>query len=575
MSSSHADGSGEPRATAGLEGLSRDEAARRLAETGPNLLPAPTEPSVLRRTIGQLANAFTLLLLLAATLSILVLREPVEGGAILAIVVVNTAISVVQGERASGALRALRELTSPTARVVRGGQLLQIPAADLVPGDIVQLEAGDRVPADIELLETAAFAVDESNLTGESLPVEKDAGTRALEGAPLAERPSEAFASTLAVRGHAVGAVRRTGPATAVGTLASQLGERPEAPLEQEVREASIKIAGVAIALGILIALIAWSRGGRDDLPDGIFAGVALAVAAVPEGLLTVVTTALALGAHRMARRGAIVRRLSAIEALGATSVLCFDKTGTLTEGALSVAASRPLPGAEKAFWEAALRCNNVSDEEGDPIDVALVREATRLGHASPAGERISEQPFDTATRSMATVHEVAGYGPILSVKGAPEAVLERCRPSEIRDELERESQALAREGLRVLAIASAPTDDLEAAGLEALGLVAFRDPLRTSARPAVEQLRLAGIHLVMVTGDHPETARAIAREAGMADSPSVSGAELAALPAEERHERLANARVVARVEPGVKVDLVEAHRRAGHVVAMTGDGVN
>jgi Ca2+-transporting ATPase len=384
-----------------------------------------------RRVAAQFTRAFTLLLLAAAVVSIVVLREPVEGGAILAIVFLNTAIAVVQEERAAGAIRALRALTSPTARVFRSGQLQILPAAELVPGDTVRLEAGDRVPADVELVESESFAVDESNLTGESVPAEKDARRRAEDGAPWRSgqaRPSRAHWQSAEMPSPS--SVAPAPPRRWFPRLPPR--ERPDAPLEREVRDASWKIATFAIGLGILIALIAWRRGGEDALGDGIFAGVALAIAAVPEGLLTVVTTALALGAHRMARRGAIVRRLSAIEGLGATSVLCVDKTGTLTEGALSVAAALPVSGREKAFWEASLRCNNASEEAGDPVDLALVREARKLGYESPAGHRAAEAPFDTATRTMATVHVVDGRGSVLSLKGAPKR-FSRAAPRETR----------------------------------------------------------------------------------------------------------------------------------------------
>lgn len=566
---------GGPAVGPAARGITHEEALRRLEEGGPNLLPEPPEPTVAQRIAGELRNAFTVLLLAAAGVSIFVLREPVEGGAILAIVILNGAIAIIQEERASEAMRALKALTSPTARVYRSGELTVIDAAELVPGDVVELEAGDRLPADIVLDEAVSFAVDEANLTGESLPVEKDASARPGPDALLAERPNQAFASTVAVRGRARGTVAATGAATAVGSLASYLGERPEAPLEREVRDASGKIAIAAIVLGVVIAVEAVIRGGDDSVADGIFAGVALAVAAVPEGLLTVVTTALALGARRMAARGAIVRKLSAIEGLGATSVLCTDKTGTLTEGSLSVAGVATGDGFETAFWEAALLCNNAAGDTGDPIDVALAREARRLGYDTPEGKRIEERPFDAATRSMTTVHELEGRGRFVSVKGAPEAIFPRCKEGPEREKLEQRAAEMASQGLRVLALAGTPGSEADSANLDAFGVVGFRDPLRPSAVSAVQELQRAGIHVVMVTGDHMDTARAIARLAGIPDSPAVSGADLARLAPEERAELLANATVVARVEPGVKVDLVAAHRKAGHVVAMTGDGVN
>ncbi len=555
-----------------LGGLDGAEAAKRLVSGGRNELPAPLVPTAARLVARQLADPLTLVLVVVAVVTIAVLGQVPEGSAIAAIVLVNVGIGVNQERRAQAAISALEELTAPSARVRRDGRSIIVPAAEVVEGDLVELAAGDRVPADMRLVEAAALAVDEALLTGESMPAEKVANRPARAGSALGDRVGEAFAGTLAVRGRGLGVVTSTGAHTQIGAIATSLGTETAPPLVRELQLVAKRMGVVAGALGLLLIAVASARGS--GFTDAVLAGVALAVAAVPEGLATVVTSALALGARRMARRGAIVRRLPAMEALGAATVLCTDKTGTLTTGRLAVAEVEPVPGRADDLWAAALRCNDADGTTGDPVDVALREAAAAGGHTAPAGARIAERPFDADTRSMATVH-AGPDGPALSLKGAPESVLPRCRTGPDRDRLEAAVTGLARNGLRVLAFAGGPTADVDARDLDPLGLVAFVDPLRPSAIETVRRCRQAGIHIVLVTGDHLATARAVAIEAGLEAEPAVTGAALAALPAEERAEGLRAARVVARVDPATKVALVDAHRAAGEVVAMTGDGVN
>ncbi|MFI7041640.1 cation-translocating P-type ATPase [Microbispora rosea] len=556
-----------------LTGLTEEEAARRLAEHGPNEIPQPKPPNLLVRAARQLADPMSVLLLVAGLVTLLVLGEVPEGAAILAILLVNVVIGVTQETRADKAVRALRTLTAPMATVVRGDVVRRIPAAEVVPGDIVTVAAGDRVPADARLVEAGALAVDEAPLTGESLSAEKHAGGAGGPGVPLGDRAGEIFSGTLVVRGSGTAEVLRTGSGTEVGRIASALGGGGKGPLEIELGQVSRRIGLLAVAAGTIMVLIGLTRVSRGEaaLIDIILAGVALAIAAVPESMAAAVTTALALGAQRMARLGVIVRRLPAIEAMGATTVIATDKTGTLTTGHLTVADHVTVPGGD--LWRAALRCNDARDGLGDAVDVALADAAARHGVRLPPTEaRLDARPFDAETRSMAVVTAPDGGPPLLTVKGAPEAVLARCAPGGQTDRLAEAVPKLARRGLRVLALAEGRTGDLDAAGLRPIGLVALRDEIRASARRAVADCRGAGIRVVMVTGDHAETARAVAKEVGIDPEPLVTGS---AIEGDGGRALLPEAAVVARVDPETKLGLVRALKERGEVVAMTGDGVN
>lgn len=562
-------------APAGLTGLTEQEALRRLASDGPNELPRPKDPSLAARALHHLLDPLSLVLVAAALASITVLGHLAEGLTIAAIVVLNVAIGTAQERRAASAVAALEDLTAPTARVIRDGHLVVMPAESLVCGDVVELSAGDRVPADLVLGETAALAIDEAILTGESFPADKLVTGPSDAAAAPADRRGEAFAGTSVVRGRGVGIVTRTGRATEIGAIASALEPPADPPLVEDLRSLAARMSILAVVLGAVLVpfVLVRSKADPDPLATAVLTGVALAVAAIPEGLATVVVTALALGARRMASQGAIVRRLAAIEALGSAQVICTDKTGTITTGHVTVSATVPVPGREPELWRASLRCNDARDGSGDPVDVALVEAAAARGVLADDARRIDEQPFTTETRSMATVDLVDGVA-MLSVKGAPEVVLARCSPGPEVDDLAAAAAALASNGMRVLAVATSVTDAPDAVELQPLGLMAFNDPLRASAIEAVARCHRAGIRVVLVTGDHLATAQAVAAAVGI-DGPAVSGYELAGLDAQVRAARLREAAVVARVDPATKLDLVEAHRSSGAVVAMTGDGVN
>lgn len=549
-------------------GLTHAEAEALLRQHGANELPEAKPPGLLRIVAGQVLDPLTAILAAAGVLSILVLGEALEGTAILAIVALNVAIASVQQVRADQAMAQLKRLTAPTAKVVREGELKVIEARHVVPGDVVHVAAGDRVPADLHLHTAEALATDESMLTGESLPVEK-----------AAPQQHGLFAGTLVVRGRGQGIVHATGGKTRVGAIAQGLSVDTPPPLEAELRTLAWRISLGALAAAAVLLVVVLARTGlqREAIGQAALAAVALGVAAIPEGLVAVVTLALALGAQRMAKEGTIVRRMRAIQGLGSASVLCVDKTGTLTEAKLAVAESHALGGRDPELWEAVLRCNEVRDGIGDPLEVALVAEAARLAFAAPEGRRLAEVPFDSARRTMTTVHERGG-GPteaILTMKGAPEAVADACRGHPAVTEMLRVAEEMAARGARVLAFATAPTADVTARPLVPVGLVALRDPVRASSREAILACRAAGIQVVMVTGDHPATARVVAAAVGLDASKTVTGSELAGMDAAARLVALRDAQVVARVEPETKVALVDAHRASGHVVVMMGDGIN
>ncbi|SEH02674.1 Ca2+-transporting ATPase [Nonomuraea solani] len=545
-----------------LTGLAADEATRLLAEHGRNELPEAKPPSLPSRVARQLADPLSILLLIAGLVTLAVLREVPEGAAILAILLVNVAIGVTQEVKAEQAVRALRTLTAPMAKIRRNGTVLRIPAVEVVPGDVIEVAAGDRVPADARLVEAASLAANESMLTGESRSATKRTNGRT--DGPLGDRDGELFSGTMVVRGSGVAVITATGPRTQIGAIASALQGHVKGPLEVELARVSKRIGVLAVVAGVVMVVLGFTRGGIEPF-ELVLAGVALAIAAVPESMAAAVTTALALGSQRMAKLGVIVRRLSAIQALGATTVIASDKTGTLTTGRLAVADHVTVPGTD--LWRAATRCNDARDGLGDAVDVAL--QTAAAGHSVRADEpRLATRPFDADTRSMAVVTA----GPVLTVKGAPEVVLARCAPSEEADRLLATVPELAGRGLRVLALAEGDTADLDAAGLRPVGLVGLSDEIRPSARQAVADSRAGGIRVIMVTGDHADTARAVAKQVGIDPDPLVTGA---GLDGEDRPARLREAGVLARVDPATKLDLVRALREGGEVVAMTGDGVN
>ena len=595
-------------------GLTAAEAKHRLELYGPNLIRESERARPLRILLHQLAGALMYVLIAAAIISLAIGRWE-DAIVISAVLVLNAAIGFFQEYRAEDAIAALMSLVSPRANVVRDGEPLDTPASDLVPGDIVRLQAGDVVPADLRLWELATLEVDESLLTGESVPVTKT--TQRLSGddsLPLAERRSLAFMGCSVTSGHGLGIVTATASHTAIGEIAAEMRavERVRMPLQIRMERFGRRVSVAIVGLATLAFAIGLTRG--EDAASMFLTAVAIAVAAVPEGLPVVMTIALAVSVRRMARRNAFIRRLPAVETLGSCTVIVTDKTGTLTLNRMSVQEVRTASGSLDAASLAAVDENSeswwallvgalCSEVEvpadlsalpvGDPTEVALVTAAQRAGlDVGALRERfasVDELPFSSEKQLAASVHEADGEC-LVFVKGAPERVAALCERAVghadsvaiDRSALARAADEMAASGLRVLGLArggEAAAATLHAERIEGLsfvGLVGLLDPPRPEARAAVASCRSAGIRVIMVTGDHARTAAAIAARIGLeAEAEPLEGAHLASLSDPELSHALRTTSVLARVSPSDKLRIVRLLREAGHVVAVTGDGVN
>lgn len=583
------------------DGLSGPEAAQRLGRFGPNQLPSPPRQSALLRFLRQFHNVLIYLLVVAAIAAWL-LGHPVDSAVIGIVVLANALIGYVQEGKAARAMEAIGAMVGRSARVRRDGCWQRIDAQDLVPGDRVKLKPGDRVPADLRLLECHGLGIDEAPLTGESMPVSKRSAELPVQ-TPLAERLGMAWSGTLVVKGEAEALVVETGAATEIGRISGLLGEVQHlvTPLLQQITRFGQRLSLVILAVSGLLMLLAWLLHGQ--MPAQTFmAAVALAVAAIPEGLPAIITITLAVGVRRMAARKAIVRRLPAVETLGSVDTICSDKTGTLTSNELQ-ATHLTLAGELKSRedWlqgdcehlrqmaEAAVLGSEAERlESADPLEAALLHLAESTG-LQPAEMRARHPrtallPFASEYKLMATRHADQVY-----LKGAPERVLARCRTARGCDALEIELwqqrlASMAGDGLRVLALARRPAAGESGAmsidqlgeGFELLGLIGFSDPPRPAVPAAIRACRDAGIRVKMITGDHAETALAIATQIGIdTDKGALNGADLDALQPDELAKRAEQVNVFARTSPENKLRLVEALQAQGRVVAMTGDGVN
>ena len=555
-----------------MNGLSTAEAAERLTRTGPNALPEQQRDLLWRRFVRQFNSPliFILLFALAFDLGLWVHGGaegwPIEATAIALILLFNAALGLYQEQRSEAALARLKALAGAQAWVLRDGELVRLPVQDLVPGDLARLDAGDRIPADGSLKDAHGALLDESVLTGESVPVDKGTG-------------EEVFSGTLLVRGKTFLEVTRTGPASAMGRLATMLGDiqLTKTPLERRVDVLGHQIARWVLVLAALLGVLGIMAEGLARAPEMIIFAVALAVAAVPEGLPAVLTVALALGVERMARHRAVVRRLSAVEALGSVTVIATDKTGTLTESRMDV---RSLDASDMSRALAAVVLANDADPAtgaGDPLDLGLLRHAVAHG-ADVARLRkehpvVGERPFDSAWKfARVTVREDERL--VSYLKGAPEVLLGRCELSnDDRESWTEKAGAYAQEGFRVLAVAWGPGEAEE--HLSFLGLALFWDPPRPEVHDAVRTALQAGIRVVMITGDHPATALAIAHQVGITGVRVLTGEDLQEYQGVTLQEALAGVNVFARVRPEQKLQLVESLQAQGQIVAMTGDGVN
>lgn len=586
-------------------GLNEEEAIKRLQRDGKNRLDSARKTSMLAMFFRQFQNVMVIVLLAAALVSAAVAifeRQPTElidCAIILFIVIVNAVVGVIQEHKAEQALEALQNMSRPFAKVRRGGKILSMETSEVAVGDVVLLESGDAIPADVRLTQTHACKVDESALTGESAAVDKDADCVLNAAQPMAERRNMAYSGCMITCGRAEGIVVETGMRTEMGKIAGLLKakDRSLTPIQKQMDKTGkiLSIAVIIIAALIFgISMLSCISTGFtfDRLIDAFMTGIAIAVAAIPEGLTAVITIIMALGVQIMSRRNAIIRKLPAVETLGSCEVICSDKTGTLTENKMQVVACKSAAsGATSEMLRCMALCNDASEAVGEPTERALMRFAEKNGiDTAKLNEelpRVGEQPFSSDRKRMSTKHRTK-LGFITYTKGACEVLLDRCEyvldGERVRamTQLDRKqisgiTAKMASSALRVLMLARRDDGSLEETGLTYLGIVGLCDPPRPEVKQAVEVCRGAGIRPVMITGDHRDTACAIAKQLGILSSEKelMTGAELDRMDDDELRDCVHQYSVFARVSPLHKVRIVCAWKKRGKIVAMTGDGVN
>lgn len=612
----------EDLGTALEDGLSDSEAKSRKEKYGENRLEEKGSRTIFQMLVDQFKDFLIIILIIASIISIAV-GELTDGIVILLIVILNAVLGVFQENKASNALKALQDMASPKAKVVRDGETKVIDSLDVVIGDIVLLEAGDYIPADLRLIDSANLKVDESALTGESVAVEKFADEVIPEDAPIGDRINSAYMSTIVTYGRASGIVTATGMDTEIGKIADMLNESKddETPLQKKLAQFGKLLGIICIAVCVIIFGIGVARG--QDMLEVFLIAVSLAVAAIPEGLPAVVTVVLAMGMQRMVKRNAIVKRLAAVETLGSTTVICTDKTGTLTQNKMTVTEifdgkeDWDVTGTGYSFegeiksegrniedidmlLNAMVLCNDaeISDDDviGDPTEGALIVAGAKAGKMredmNEKYPRINEIPFDSDRKLMSTLNEMDGKD-VLFTKGALDVVFSRCdrilkdgevQPvtEEDRERIREKNKNYAESALRVLGYAYKETENKkdisdEENSLIFLGLTGMIDPPREEAKKAISLCKEAGIRVVMITGDHITTASAIGEQIGILDenSRALEGAAINDMSESELSETVKNTNVFARVSPEHKVKIVDSIRGNNEVVAMTGDGVN
>ena len=596
-------------------GLSTAEAEKRLAEDGPNRLAKAKGKSIFRRFLEQLADPMIIILLVAAAISGVLAVVQNESFAdviiILAVVLVNAVLGVYQESKAEKAIEALQKMSAATSKVMRDGRIRQVKSEELVKGDIILLEAGDAVPADARILECASLKIEEAALTGESVPVTKTADVISADDGtdvPLGDRKNMVYMGSTVVYGRGIAVVTATAMDTEMGKIADALqqAEDGQTPLQIKLGQLSKTLTWLVLGICVVVFGVQLIRAGGalnfEFALNSFMVAVSLAVAAIPEGLAAVVTVVLSIGVTNMSKRNAIIRRLTAVETLGCAQIICSDKTGTLTQNRMTVVDS--FGEDETKTAEAMALCSDAEEDEkgeitGEPTEAALVAWASKLGHGKPSLKeklpRVGEAPFDSLRKMMTTLHR-DGDRILQYTKGAPDVVIDRCtyyladgRPvpmtREYKERILAANKEMADRALRVLAAAmrvwDAMPQDNEPDTLECdlcfVGLCGMIDPVRPEVKDAIIECREAGIRPIMITGDHIDTAVAIARELGILGEGdrAVTGAQLSAMSDEEFAKEFTRISVYARVQPEHKTRIVNAWRKAGYITAMTGDGVN
>ena len=601
-------------------GLSAAEAASRLASVGPNKLDEEEKTPMWKRFFEQMADPMVIMLLVAAAISVItgfIQGEPEWADAviILSVVILNSVLGVVQEAKSEQALEALQEMSAAQSKVMRDGKLVHMPSSELVPGDIVLLEAGDSVPADCRVLESASMKIEEAALTGESVPVEKHADQIALaadtDDVPLGDRKNMCYMGSTVVYGRGRAVVVGTGMNTEMGKIATALTQAKKelTPLQMKLNELSGILTKLVLAICVIIFAVDIVRhfgelgSNPGMLLDTFMVAVSLAVAAIPEGLVAVVTIVLSMGVTKMSKRQAIIRKMTAVETLGCTQIICSDKTGTLTQNKMTVVKHELACAEEKFLAGMALCCDAKWDEEkgeavGEPTECALVNDAAKAGMQGLDVEhpRVGEAPFDSGRKMMSVVVEEADGTFEQYTKGGPDVVLSRCThvydngeivpmTDERREQILAANKSMADQALRVLALSSRtytekPSDFSPEAlehDLVFCGLSGMIDPVRPEVTAAIAEAKEAGIRAVMITGDHIDTAVAIAKDLGIVTdaSQAITGAELDKISDEDFKTRVTEISVYARVQPEHKARIVDAWKSLGNIVAMTGDGVN
>ncbi len=595
-----------------LEGLTDEEAAARLTRDGPNRLKEEKKDSVFKKFLGELRDPMTIVLIIAAAVSAVASLYAGESLTdtviILAVVLINACLGVYQESKAEAAIEALQQVAPARAKVIRGGRLETIRADEVVRGDLLILEAGDAVPADARIVESASMKCQEAALTGESTDVEKQ--SEALAAAEngtvsLGDRKNMVYMGSIVTFGRGSAVATGTGMDTEMGAIADALSNAKdeETPLQLKLNELSRKLSALILVICAFVFIVNLVRNGGKAVLDTFMIAVSLAVAAIPEGLSAVVTVLLSIGVTKMSRNQAIIRKMTAVETLGCTQIICSDKTGTLTQNKMTVV--KKVTGDEKLLMTAMALCSDAVLEQGEAVgeatECALVNDANKNG--MPKDEltadmpRVDEAPFDSLRKMMSTLHRMkAGPGFIQFTKGAPDEVLRRCTriwqegkavplTDRERNRILEENKGMADQALRVLGAAQRIYDEKPASNepeameqdLTWIGMCGMIDPIRPEVKDAIEQCRSAGIRPIMITGDHKDTAKAIARELGILKEGqlAITGAELDAIPDEVFAQDVRRYSVYARVQPENKVRIVNAWKALGMVTAMTGDGVN